>query len=268
MKVMTLNVLLGGGDRMDALCEILVAERPDLLALEECVGWCEEEGEADGARLAAVAQAIGVPADPRHTLLGAANRRPSGRRHHIALLSRAPIARSRVHASPRVAHCIVEAELDWGGGPLVVLAAHLHANDEDSRLVESDELLAIAPPEAVGQGAYILCGDLNSLTRQDPYPGPTQLDERLARAGVHKYSHPPRFDVMDRLLSAGWIDALCARPRSARWATARRGPDSARVDTRTDYVLLSPSLAGRLVGADVIDVGGASDHHAVIAELG
>jgi exodeoxyribonuclease III len=262
MKVMTFNVLLGGEDRMGAICAILAAEQPDLLVLEECLGW------EDGTRLAAVAAAIGVPVDPHHVVLGAANRRPSGRRHHVAVLSRASIAHARVHAPNEVAHCLVEAEVDADGLRFAVIGAHLHANDEDSRLVEVEALLDIAPADSVRSGAWILCGDLNSLSRHDPYPD--DLDHQLARAGVHKYGHPPRFEVMDRLFAAGWIDALRERPRCERWVTARRarGDAGAAVDTRTDYILLSPALAPRLVAADVIDVNGASDHHAVVAELG
>jgi exodeoxyribonuclease III len=261
MKVMTFNVLLGGQDRFDAIRDIVGEARPDVLVLEECLGW------EDGERLAAVAEAIGVPPDERHTVLGTANQRPSGRRHHVALVSRAPIARSQAHTPSEVAHCLLEAEVDLGGPRLAVIGAHLHANDEESRLVEVDRLLAIAPPEAVRAGNWILCGDLNSLTRHDPYP--PDLDQHLARAGVHKYGHPPRFEVMDRLFAAGWIDALRARRRDGRWVTARRarGDAGAVVDTRTDYVLLSPAIAARLVDADVIEVGGASDHQAVVAEL-
>ena len=258
---MTFNVLMGGGDRFEAICRILAAERPDILVLEECLGW------EDGARLRAVAEAIGVPADEQHTVLGGANRRPSGRRFHVAVVSRAPIARSAVHTPDDVAHCLVEAELDLGGEPLVVIGAHLHANDEDSRLVEVDALLGIVPPDALRSGNWVLGGDLNSISRHDPYP--PDLDEHLARAGVHKYGHPPRFDVMDRLYAAGWVDALRERPNGQRWVTARRarGEAGAVVDTRSDYVLLSPALLPRLVAADVVDVRGASDHHAVVAEL-
>jgi exodeoxyribonuclease-3 len=261
MKVMTFNVLMGGGDRFEAICAILSAERPDLLVLEECLGW------EDGDRLGAVAEAIGVPADGRHTVLGGANRRPSGRRFHVAMISRAPIARSAVHAPSEVAHCLVEAELDTGGEPIRVIGAHLHANDEDSRLVEVDALLGIVPPEVLAAGNWVLAGDLNSISRHDPYP--PDLDEHLRRAGVHKYGHPPRFDVMDRLFAAGWIDSLRERPNGQRWVTARRarGEQGASVDTRSDYVLLSPGLAARLIAADVVEVGGASDHQAVIAEL-
>src|SRR5262245_36442840 len=135
MKLMTLNVLLGGAERFDAILAILAAERPDLVVLEECLGW------DDGARLAAAAAAIGVANGQHHTLLGAANQRPSGRRYHVGLISRAPIAASRVHTPDSVAHCLVEAVLEFRGAPLTVLGGHLHANDEDSRLVEVDELL-------------------------------------------------------------------------------------------------------------------------------
>jgi exodeoxyribonuclease-3 len=261
MKVMTFNVLMGGGDRFDAICGILAAERPDVLVLEECLGW------EDGARLRRVAEVIGVPADERHTVLGGANQRPSGRRFHVALVSRLPIARSVVHTPDDVAHCLVEAELDADGEPLVVIGAHLHANDEDSRLVEVDALLRIVPPDALRSGNWVLGGDLNSISRHDPYPH--DLDEHLARAGVHKYGHPPRFDVMDRLYAAGWLDALRERPNGQRWVTARRarGEVGAVVDTRSDYVLVSPALLPRLVAADVVEVGRASDHHAVVAEL-
>ncbi len=258
---MTFNVLLGGEDRFDTICRILAGERPDVLVLEECLGW------EDGVRLRRIAEAIGVPADERHTVLGGANRRPSGRRFHVALVSRAPIARSAVHTPTEVAHCVVEAELDTGGDPLVVLGAHLHANDEDSRLLEVAALLGIVPPDALRSGHWVLGGDLNSISRHDPYP--PELDEHLARAGVHKYGHPPRFEVMDRLFAAGWVDALRERPNGRRWVTARRarGAAGATVDTRSDYVLLSPALVPRLVAADVVEVGGASDHHAVVAEL-
>ena len=258
MKWMTLNVLFGGQDRFDAIRALVAAERPDLLVLQECLGW------EDGARLGALAEAISVPADERHAVLGVANVRPSGRRYHVGLLSRAPLARARAHTE-NVAHCIVEAELELGGEPLVVLGTHLVASDEGSRLPEVGELLRIAPPEALRTGMYALAGDLNALTRRDPYPA--DLDDQLSRAGIHKYDHPPRFDVMDRLLAAGWIDALRERPRSDRWVTARRGRDGQVVDTRTDYVLLSPPLAQRLVTAEVVDVGSASDHHAVAVDL-
>jgi exodeoxyribonuclease-3 len=256
MRALTLNVLFGGEDRFAALCALVAGARPDLVILQECVGWDEDD------RLHAVAAAIGVPADPQHAVLAAANPRPSGIRYHVGLLSRAPIVRHAVHTEG-VAHCVVEAELALGDEPLTVLGTHLCARDEPSRLAEVDALLRLVPPDALQRGAYLLAGDLNALARHDPYP--PDLAARVARAGMDKYGHPPSFAVIDRLLAAGWVDALHAAPRSDRWVTARRERQGEVVDTRTDYVLLSPRVAQRLEVAEVVDVGTASDHHAVLA---
>ncbi|WP_437747955.1 endonuclease/exonuclease/phosphatase family protein [Sorangium sp. So ce1504] len=256
---MTFNILFGGEDRFEAILAIVAAAHPDLLVLQECVGW------EDGARLRAVAEAIGAPAGERHAVLGNANPRPNGRRNHVAVVSRAPLAGARVHAPEALAHCLVEVELSLGGEPLVVLGTHLNAGSEDRRLTEARWLLSLVPPARFAAGLWALAGDLNALSRRDPYPA--DLGARLAAAGIEKYGSPPRFDTMDSIEAFGWADALLLRPRSSRWFTALRGRDGAQVETRTDYVLLSPRLAGRLALADVIDVGAASDHHAVIAEL-
>ncbi len=256
---MTFNILSGGEDRFEAILAIVAAARPDLLVLQECVGW------EDGARLRAVAEAIGAPAGERHAVLGSANPRPSGRRNHVGVVSRAPLVKARVHAPEALAHCLVEVELSLGGEPLLVLGTHLNAGSEDRRVSEARWLLSLVPPARLAAGLWALAGDLNALSRRDPYPA--DLDARLAAAGIEKYGSPPRFDTMDTLEASGWADALLLRPRSGRWATALRGRAGAQVETRTDYVLLSPPLAGRLALADIVDVGAASDHHAVVAEI-
>ncbi|WP_437972399.1 endonuclease/exonuclease/phosphatase family protein [Sorangium sp. So ce260] len=256
---MTFNILSGGEDRFEAILAIIAAARPDLLVLQECVGW------EDGARLRAVADALGAPAGERHAVLGIANPRPSGRRNHVGVVSRAPLVTARVHAPEALAHCLVEVELSLAGEPLLVLGTHLNAGSEDRRLTEARWLLSLVPPARFAAGLWALAGDLNALSPRDPYPA--DLDARLAAAGIEKYGSPPRFDTMDTLEAFGWADALLLRPRSPRWATALRGRAGALVETRTDYVLLSPRLAGRLALAEVIDVGAASDHHAVVAEL-
>jgi exodeoxyribonuclease III len=248
---MTLNVLVGGEDRLDALCAIVAGARPDVLVLQECVGW------EDRVRLGRVAAAMGAPAGEAHAVLGASNPRGSGIRYNVCLVSRSPITRHQVHTAG-LAHCAVEAEIDG----VTVLGTHLVAGSETARVAEVDVLLGLVAPRAA---SCALAGDLNGLARHDPYP--LDLGARFVRAGIEKYGLPPRFDTLDHLLAGGWIDALHERPSSPRWVTAVRGPTGATVDTRTDYVLVSPALAPRLTGAEVIDVGSASDHHAVLAHL-
>jgi exodeoxyribonuclease-3 len=161
-----------------------------------------------------------------------------------------------------------------------VFATHLVATDDDARAREVARFVELLGPRDLGAEPVLLIGDLNALSRRDPYPD--DLGEQLARAGIRKYGQPPRFDVMDSVFARGFVDSLAceeaegggagerargarARARARDWVTARRGPPHARVDTRTDYVLLSPSLLGALVESRVVDVGDASDHHAVVA---
>ena len=92
MRAMTFNVLLGGGSpgRFSRFCAAVSQARPDVLVLQECHGW------EDNARLARMARATGLP----HTHLGVARPRGSGRRFHVALLSRLPVTEVRVHNDP------------------------------------------------------------------------------------------------------------------------------------------------------------------------
>jgi exodeoxyribonuclease III len=264
LRVVTANVLFGGQDRFDRLVDLVGSWRPDLLVLQECLGW------EDGERLRRMAGALGVSTTPHHAHLGLARPRGSGRRYHVAVLSRRPMTRVVDHADPAViGHCLVEAELaassDAGRGEgeaLTVLGTHFDAHGEDQRLAEARYLRSLVSSRLPGE-LLLLAGDLNALSRHDPYP--PDLAELVRRAGTDKYGHPPRFDVMDELEAAGWVDALRARPMTPEWVTARRDRGGVAIDYRTDYVLASPKLSQRLVGARLLSTDGASDHHAVEA---
>ena len=263
---MTQNILLGGEERFAALCEVLSAARPDVLVLQECNGW------EDSGRLRELAQVLHIPDDEQHLFLSHSNARGSGMRYHLALLSRIPFSSARVHKEG-VAHSIFEARLPGSepGKERVLFGAHLIAANEDARLAETDVLLSLVEPCLARGEEVILAGDLNSLSPADPYP--EDLDERFARLGIVKYGRPARFEVMPRVFATGLVDVLDRRGDGAPWVTAVRGrrdggiDDGERVDTRTDYVLLSPSLAPRLRGCGVVNVGDASDHHGVYADL-
>jgi exodeoxyribonuclease-3 len=179
----------------------------------------------------------------------------------VGLVSRAPMIRRALHAPRELAHCMVEAEIPHDGTSLTVYGLHMVSATEEGRLREVEEILRIAPPS----GACALLGDLNRLARHDPYAH--DLADRLRACRIDKYGHPPSFEVMRRYFDAGWIDALHHRPASPVWITARRGSGPMALEARTDYVLLSPEASARLVSAQVVDVGDATDHNAVIAEL-
>ncbi|HEU4404982.1 MAG TPA: endonuclease/exonuclease/phosphatase family protein [Polyangiaceae bacterium] len=254
---MTFNVLLGAEGRFDAVLSVVARARPDLLVLQECLGW---DAAGDG-RMARVAAALGLPEGERHAVLGPARPRGSGRRFHVALFSRVPIASWRAHNDPNViGHCLVEARLASG---LVAFGAHFDAHGESPRFVEARYLRSRLDPAAFARAPHLLAGDLNSLSRRDPYPA--DLAERVRAAGTDKYGHPPRFEVIDELEAQGWVDALYHRGAPAAWVTARRDRGGVAIDYRTDYVFASPPLAARLVEAAVAPAEGASDHDAVVA---
>ncbi|RYZ40900.1 MAG: endonuclease/exonuclease/phosphatase family protein [Myxococcaceae bacterium] len=258
LKVMTLNILMGGEERMPQLLALIARENPDVLVLQECLGW------EDGERLGQVAAALNLPATEAHVRLGTARPRPSGRRYHVAVASRRPLRSAQPHANAHfIGHCLLECELETGAGPLTLFAAHFDSHSEGLRFVEARYLRSLLEPVAFGERSFLLAGDLNALSRADPYP--VDLSDRVRRSRVDKYGHPPRFDVIDELEGFGWVDTLRLKPSSSRWVTARRDRDGEAVDFRTDYLFASPPLARRLLEADVVEVGTASDHHAVTA---
>ncbi|MCY1016216.1 endonuclease/exonuclease/phosphatase family protein [Pyxidicoccus sp. MSG2] len=256
-KVMTFNVLQGGEERFDAILTFLARESPDVLVLQECLGW------DDGGRLRRVAEALDVPQDDAHMVLGQSRSRPSGRCYHVAVVSRPALRSVSVHNDRHfLGHCIIQCELDVNG-PVTLFGTHFDAHQEKLRYVEARYLRSLLDGAAFREGRYLLAGDLNSLSRKDPYP--VDLEDRLRKAGTDKYGHPPRFDVIDDVEEYGWVDTLLERPASSKWVTARRNRGGVTIDYRTDYVFASPRMAERLVSAEVLEVGDTSDHNPLVA---
>ena len=251
---MTWNILLGGEDRFERILDLVTRTAPDLLVLQEALGW------EDRVRLGRIASALGVPDGPRHALLGEARPRGSGKQYHVAVVSRQPIQSVRLHNDPAfIGHCLAEVEF----GRLTLFAAHFDAHHENLRFVEARYLRSRIDPDRFAAGRVLLAGDLNSLSRRDPYP--PDLAALLAAAGTDKYGHPPRFEVIEELEAAGWIDLLHARGAPPQWITARRDRGGVHVDYRTDYLFGSPLLAAALTSISILPGDDASDHDAVVA---
>ncbi|MBN1206842.1 MAG: endonuclease/exonuclease/phosphatase family protein [Myxococcaceae bacterium] len=254
---MTFNVLFGGQERFEAILGLLGRVRPDVLVLQECLGWQGTD------RLQRVASALGLPADEAHVLLGTARPRGSGNRYHVAVASHRPLRTIQIHNDPRqIGHCLVQCQLD-AGGPLTLFGTHYDAHNEELRLVEARYLCSLLEPEPFRESLYLLAGDLNALSRRDPYP--PDFAQRLLSSETDKYGHPPRFSVMECLESFGWVDTLYHRGPPSQWVTARRNRGGVAIDYRTDYILASPRMAERLIQAEIVDVGDTSDHQAMVA---
>ena len=247
---MSFNILFGGQDRFEAILELIRELSPDILALQECNGW------EDGDRLGETARCMGA----EHTYLGLSSPRGSGKRFHVALLSRFPFQRIETHADRRYqAHCLIEAVIE----DVTVFAAHFVSENENLRFVETRALIGCLPPkEEFRKGRFLLMGDLNAISRKDPYP--ENLAELVKKAGIDKYHHPPRFDVIDELENYGWMDTLykMATPPE-HWVTAPRA-----LDFRTDYIFTTPPLIEKLKRCWVHPLtAGQSDHFPILAEF-
>src|SRR5262245_47478992 len=117
-KVMTWNILYGGEDRFEKILALLRQHQPDLLLLEECLGW---EG---GSRLKEVAEALGLFPKEEHLFLARARPRESGRRYHLAVASRAPMQELRVYNDASfLGHALVALTLELSGERLKVFGA-------------------------------------------------------------------------------------------------------------------------------------------------
>lgn len=262
LKLMTFNILNGGGDetRFRGVLDVISRVSPDLLVLQECLDW-----EENGPRLAAVAEALGVPLDPAHARLGKSRPRGSGKSYHLGLFSRLPIQDCQVHNQPAfLGHSLAHLKLDWGGQTLNVIGAHFDAKTENLRFVEARYLRSLLDAADFKKGLYVLAGDLNALSSHDPYPA--DLEALLRQTMTTKYHLPPRFEVMEELAEFGWLDGLYLKT-PGRWITASRDRGGVNIDYRTDYLLFSPILAKRVGTVEVVPINQESDHFPVQAVL-
>lgn len=259
LKLATFNILFGGGDqeRFEQVLATINKISPDILILQECLDW--ENGE----RLRQVCKSMNA----KFSYLGVARPRGSGKRYNVALcttLAEEEILDIKTHKNTAfLGHAIVELTLK---NDLKIFATHFDSHNENLRFVEARYLRSLIDKNDFDKGNYILAGDLNALSKRDPYPD--NFNELLKESATQKYSIPPRFEVIEDIESFGWIDTLYYLDylgKEHSWITAPRVRGGVKIDYRTDYIFASPQLAKALKKVEIIDCGEASDHFPVIA---
>lgn len=260
-KLMTFNILFGGGDtsRFQQVLEIIAKAAPDFLILQECLDWQENN------RLEQAAEILGLNPTKEFAYLALARPRGSGSRYNVALFSRFPMIETIVYNDAAfLGHCIAKTSIDWLGSKINIFATHFDSHNENLRFVEARYLRSLIDKKDFEQGYYLLAGDLNSLSTKDPYP--INLAELLEKSQTIKYHLPPRFDVISELESFGWIDTLYYKQSSQpNWVTAVRSRGGIKIDYRTDYIFTSAKLAEKLKTVEIIDCKDVSDHFPVLA---
>jgi exodeoxyribonuclease III len=259
LKVMTWNILFGGQDRFHAILQTIATQQPDLLVLQECLDWDDKQ------RLFQTAEAMNVPTNETHAILGQARPRGSGCCYHVAVLSRFPIQTVEVHNNRHfVGHCMVHIGIEPHGIPLHIVGTHLDSHHENLRFVEARYLRSWMDPENFQKNNWLLMGDLNSLSEKDPYP--SELPTIARQVGIDKYGYPPRFEVIAELENFGWLDTL-HHTKIESWVSAHRERGGVSMDCRVDYIFASPPMIPALKTVEIIPANGASDHNAVVANF-
>lgn len=197
MRFMTYNIRLGRQRGVDAIADVIHAQRPDVVALQE-VGRGWREGPAgDTTRTLAGRLAL-----PHHLHVPAIDE--AGALYGHALLSRWPIASSEVEPLPRGVdepRVLLRAVIDTPRGPLTLLTTHLSWIEDRPAQGEVLRQRALALAE---QGArVVVMGDLNE---HEPTPWLEALREHLhdADAALARPTYPadaPRIRI-DYLLSS------------------------------------------------------------------
>lgn len=251
LKVVSYNILDGGLGRLDPIYETLLYLGGDV------VGLCEADDER-GVRY--LAEKLGMD----YVTAAGIGSPPRG----VALLSRWPIERmvNLAAREPLLDRGAIEAVVEVEGEPIRVVAVHLAAgqerSDEEKRLAQIDRVLAALEGERM---PTVLMGDLNAAAPYEPFDfdaASPKVRQRLADRGRRE----PDYDVVERIVRGGWIDAYHrARPHEPKHTYTTGFPAA-----RFDYIWLSSDLTHRLADADVERGGFApycSDHYPVWASL-
>jgi exodeoxyribonuclease III len=256
VRLMTWNIKTGGvdrgrGDRLAAITAVIAAERPDVLALQEL----RDFDRHDDRRMREVADSVGMTGHLARSIFG----------QPVAVLVRRSLpVTATATVTWRLHHAASAVTIGTDGGPLTVVSTHLNPFRPERRRREATWLAARF---AGGPGLVALAGDLNSL---DPYDDHAAEIDRLP--AVYRRRHTDAAGVVDtRAIAAFERGGLLDLWRTAGSGDGRTAPTTQGGGTefsgmRLDYVLGSPSLAGRARDARVVrggDAESASDHYPV-----
>eukprot|EP01122_Echinamoeba_exundans_P004132 TRINITY_DN14147_c0_g1_i1.p1 TRINITY_DN14147_c0_g1~~TRINITY_DN14147_c0_g1_i1.p1 ORF type:complete len:276 (-),score=17.55 TRINITY_DN14147_c0_g1_i1:546-1373(-) len=136
-----------------------------------------------------------------------------------------------------------------------VYCTHLDHRTEETRLEQLEALLN----KVDFSTPHMICGDFNALCETDYSQ---EYLAQIAKVRARGRWEEPRFDVVKRMLSLRYIDAL----DRLRPDLKDREKSTCRFGTRIDYVWVSPSLAEKIDWArsSASLVGGKiSDHQAI-----
>lgn len=248
LRVVTYNIEAGWPERLEALTNVLITLRADIIALNE----------ADHAEVVAdLAARLAM----QHVW-----QRGSGDRH-IATLSRFPIMSQTIYNRPPLTQAVLRTRhaLPWGEVtvynchflPYLLLPYELHRWRAVGALLKR---IADEPP-----GLHLIMGDINAIGSGDRVlqrrnPARMRRVMWLQLGLIFRLALP-------RLVRAGYVDCFRRLHPATDGFTWRPG----NLTTRYDYILADPLMAACLRACRVVEeapgVAAASDHLPLLAEF-
>lgn len=241
-RLLSYNIRFGGGHRIPLIAAVISSVEPDAVVLQEATNPSAVD------RLAAEAGFRHVLRRPGWSVAWLGHDEPRAHTWHRPLRGRGFL------------------EVEPAGSDLRVVGLHLpaglSARGERARLRHVDGMLA-----SIGGGAderTVLVGDMNAVSRGD---APRVRGMPLWLRLLLHFDGGIRTDVLDRLATAGWIDAFRRlHPDEPGFTLPPLTPQ-----VRLDYLLVPEALIGSVIAcAPVQDaplVDRASDHLPLLSVL-
>jgi endonuclease/exonuclease/phosphatase family metal-dependent hydrolase len=249
MRLLSWNILHGGGGRRQAIAEAIAALAPDVVLLQEVRAW---DGRGPDPLLERLADG-GLEAQVSSPVVG--------RENGILIASRWPFQATPLAPVPGQPVHMLQAELPWPkegaegaegedqeADSLRVVVVHFPQKEAQVPLFEA--LLAL--PEPWRKEPSLLIGDFNCGI-------PFADSDTRTFACTH---------LFQALLQQGWVDGWRARNGKAReftWISPRSGHGF-----RYDHALFSAPLNGQVKEVRYLHQlreGGLSDHSGLLLEL-
>ena len=253
MKLMTYNILDGGGRRLQLIVDAVNKEHPDYLTVNEANTFANENRKI----LKETSAEIGLPYFDI-ALSGEYD-------YHVAVFSKYPFI--EVHEIQLLMRACLVTLVETDLGLLSIASLHLTPVSEDLRHSEIELIVNF-------QKKYenrILMGDMNSLSKHDGYN--QELIRNFNEAQLKKFTTDGyfRLDVIEKILAAGYYDtALHLGKNKTHTVPTPANTDNAHGNMRLDYIFISSSLLPHLTNYAVIKkdiTDKASDHYPVIVNL-
>jgi endonuclease/exonuclease/phosphatase family metal-dependent hydrolase len=253
MRIVSYNILNGGVGRADPLAEVILAARPDVVAIVEA---------DDIAVLDRIAYRL------KMDYIQAA-----GKKHASALFSRWPIRSSINHAlvNEHFTKSMLEAEVTLPDGAAYTFGVphlHSHATDGDETIREKEvaALLEIFAARRAANQPHVLCGDFNSNSPSQKID-PARCKPSAQREWAENGNRFPR-RVVQMILDAGYIDTLAAAEpdRAASQGSFTTQHPGQRVDYIFAFGAAKESISAAWIEQDRLATY-ASDHYPVGAEI-